>query len=53
LNHYVLKLQRAKKARTKAEADFATWLMIAKSGGFEDLPSNARSGASRVVGCAD
>ena len=33
----------AKKARTKAEADFATWLMMAKLGGFHDLPSNARS----------
>jgi hypothetical protein len=32
----------AKKARTKAEADFATWLMIAKLGGFDDLPSNAQ-----------
>jgi hypothetical protein len=28
----------AKKARTKAEADFATWLMMAKLGGFDDLP---------------
>jgi hypothetical protein len=33
----------AKKARTKAEADFATWLMIAKVGGFDDLPSNAQN----------
>ncbi len=33
----------AKKARTKAEADFATWLMVAKLGGFDDLPSNAQS----------
>jgi hypothetical protein len=33
----------AKKARKKAEADFATWLMIAKLGGFDDLPSNAQS----------
>ena len=33
----------ATKARTKAEADFATWLMIAKLGGFDDLPSNAQS----------
>ena len=33
----------AKKARTKAEADFVTWLMIAKLGGFDDLPSNAQS----------
>jgi len=32
----------AKKARTKSEADFATWLMIAKLGGFDDLPSNAQ-----------
>ena len=32
----------AKKARTKAEADFATWLMMAKLGGFDDLPSNAQ-----------
>jgi hypothetical protein len=33
----------AKKARTKAEADFATWLMMAKLSGFDDLPSNAQS----------
>ena len=32
----------AKKARAKAEADFATWLMMAKLGGFDDLPSNAQ-----------
>ncbi len=32
----------AKKARKKAEADFATWLMMAKLGGFDDLPSNAQ-----------
>jgi hypothetical protein len=33
----------ARKARTKAEADFATWLMMAKLGSFDDLPSNAQS----------
>jgi len=33
----------ARKARTKAEADFATWLMMAKLGGFDDLPLNAQS----------
>ena len=33
----------AKKARTKAEADFATWLMMAKLGSFDDLPPNAQS----------
>jgi hypothetical protein len=32
----------ARKARTKAEVDFATWLMMAKLGGFDDLPSNAQ-----------
>ena len=32
----------AKKARSQAEADFATWLMMAKLGGFDDLPSNAQ-----------
>src|SRR5437868_12341115 len=32
----------AKKARTKAEADFATWLVMAKLGSFDDLPSNAQ-----------
>jgi len=32
----------ARKAHAKAEADFATWLMMAKLGGFDDLPSNAR-----------
>src|SRR5271169_2186945 len=33
----------AKKARTTAEANFATWLMMAKLGGFDDLPSNAQN----------
>ena len=33
----------AKKAHIKAEADFVTWLMMAKLGGFDDLPSNAQS----------
>src|SRR6516162_6560179 len=33
----------ARKARTQAEADFVTWLMMAKLGGFDDLPSNAQS----------
>jgi hypothetical protein len=33
----------AKKARTKAEADFATWLMMAELDRFDDLPSNAQS----------
>jgi hypothetical protein len=33
----------AKKAHAKAEVDFATWLMMAKLGGFDDLPSNAQS----------
>ena len=33
----------AKKAFSKAEADFATWLMMAKLGGFDDLPPNAQS----------
>src|SRR5712664_2675362 len=32
----------AKKARSKAEADFATWLMMAKLGSFDDLPRNAQ-----------
>jgi hypothetical protein len=32
----------AKKARSKAEADFATWLMMAKLGSFDNLPSNAQ-----------
>jgi hypothetical protein len=32
----------AKKARSKAEADFATWLMMAKLGSFNDLPPNAQ-----------
>ena len=30
----------AKKAHTKAEADFATWLMMAKLGGFDDLQTH-------------
>ena len=32
----------ARKAHAKAEADFATWLMMAKLGSFDDLPSNAQ-----------
>ena len=32
----------AKKARSKAAADFATWLMMAKLGSFDDLPPNAQ-----------
>src|SRR5882724_12348549 len=32
----------AKKARTKAETDFTTWLMMAKLGSFDDLPLNAQ-----------
>jgi predicted phage gp36 major capsid-like protein len=33
----------AKKARSKAEVDFATWLMMAKLGRFDDLPSTAQA----------
>jgi hypothetical protein len=33
----------ATRARKKAEADFATWLMMAKLGGFDELPPNAQS----------
>jgi hypothetical protein len=33
----------ATKARKKAEADFATGLMMAKLGGFDELPPNAQS----------
>src|ERR1700761_6483017 len=33
----------ARKARSKAEVDFATWLMMAKLGAFDDLPPNAQS----------
>src|SRR5712691_3582809 len=33
----------ARKAHAKAEADFATWLMMAKLGSFDDLPSNAQN----------
>jgi len=32
----------ARRARAKAEADFATWLMMAKLGGFDELPPNAQ-----------
>jgi hypothetical protein len=32
----------ARKARSKAEADFATWLMMAKLGSFDDLPAKAQ-----------
>ena len=33
----------AKKAHSKAKADFATWLMMAKLGSFDDLPPNAQA----------
>jgi len=33
----------ARKARAKAEADFATWLMMAKLGSFDDLPADAQA----------
>ena len=32
----------ARRARTRAEADFATWLMMAKLGSFDTLPDNAQ-----------
>jgi hypothetical protein len=32
----------ARKACLKAESDFATWLMMAKLGSFDDLPPNAQ-----------
>jgi hypothetical protein len=32
----------ARAARSKAESDFATWLMMAKLGSFDDLPPNAQ-----------
>jgi hypothetical protein len=32
----------ARRARTRAEADFATWLMMAKLGSFDTLPENAQ-----------
>jgi hypothetical protein len=32
----------AKKAYAKADADFATWLMMAKLGSFDDLPADAQ-----------
>ena len=33
----------ARKAHARAEADFATWLMMAKLGSFDDLPPNAQT----------
>ena len=33
----------ASKAYSRAEADFSTWLMMAKLGSFDDLPSNAQN----------
>jgi hypothetical protein len=33
----------ASKAYFRAEADFSTWLMMAKLGSFDDLPSNAQN----------
>lgn len=32
----------ARKAHARAEADFATWLMMAKLGSFDDLPQDAQ-----------
>jgi hypothetical protein len=36
------RIRIARKARSKAESDFATWLMMAKLGSFDDLPPNAQ-----------
>lgn len=33
----------ARKAFAKADADFSTWLMMAKLGSFDDLPADAQS----------
>jgi hypothetical protein len=33
----------SRKAHAKAEADFTTWLMMAKLGGFDDLPPDAQA----------
>jgi hypothetical protein len=33
----------SRKAHAKAEADFTTWLMMAKLGGFDDLPPTAQT----------
>ena len=33
----------ARDARLTAEADFATWLMMAKLGSFDDLPKDAQA----------
>lgn len=33
----------SRKAHAKAEADFTTWLMMAKLGGFDDLPPAAQA----------
>ena len=33
----------ASRAYSKADADFSTWLMMAKLGSFDDLPSNAQN----------
>ena len=33
----------SRKAHAKAEADFTTWLMMAKLGGFDDLPGPAQT----------
>ena len=33
----------ARKAHTRAAADFPTWLMMAKLGSFDDLPADAQS----------
>src|SRR5258708_37525632 len=33
----------ARDARLKAEADFATWLMMAKLGSFDGLPKDAQA----------
>src|SRR5436305_1260702 len=37
------KFNIATKARKKAEADFTTWLMMAKLGGLDELQPNAQS----------
>jgi hypothetical protein len=42
-DHHDLQLQYRQESSLQGRGGFATWLMMAKLGGFDDLPSNAQS----------
>ena len=42
-DHHDLQLQYRQESSLQGRGGFATWLMMAKLGGFDDLPSSAQS----------